>query len=257
MQIGIVSRTDRDEAVALSERIARLLESEGHTVGYDADLASSLGKSTLAQGPLDFIVIVGGDGTILRTIAQYGDVPLLTVNMGTYGFLCEVSPADIDSIPHLLTHHVVDTRTKLDILHDGTIMGSALNEVVVRSTSPAKMEHLDVRVGGAPSHEIYGDGVIVSTPTGSTAYSLSAGGPVIHTKAPVICITPICPLFGEAHPYVVPDSCTVDIVNLGKESYVILDGQPVRSILTGDAISVVRSAHPVRFVRRRVHERCP
>ena len=254
MNIGIVSRTDREEAVELARRVATILK--GHAVYVDHDLAALIGGTPIGVQQLDFLVTIGGDGTILRAASQYGDIPLVTVNMGTYGFMCELSPDEVASIPRLLESHVVDTRNKLQVVFRGSLLGSALNEIVIRSSSPIKMDHLSVAVQGE-SHDIYGDGVIVATPTGSTAYSLSAGGPIIHTRAPVVCITPICPLFGEAHPYIVPDSCEIAISNIGKECFIILDGQPMERMKTGEFALISGSDEQVRFVRRKHNEVCP
>jgi NAD+ kinase len=254
MNIGVVSRTDREEAVELARDVVRILE--GHDVLVDADLVPLIGGTPIGEQQLDFLVTIGGDGTILRAAAQYGDIPLITVNMGTYGFMCELTPDEATSIPSLIDSHAIDTRNKLQVVLRGKKLGTALNEIVIRSSSPIKMDHLSVAVGDE-SHDIYGDGIIVATPTGSTAYSLSAGGPIIHTRAPVVCITPICPLFGEAHPYVVPDSCEVALTNLGKESVIIMDGQPTEQMKTGDFAIISRSDEQVRFVRRNQHEACP
>jgi NAD+ kinase len=245
MKIGIVSRTDKDEAVELSRRVVSLLE--GHDIYVDGSLQEFIDKPVITD--VDAIVVIGGDGTILRACSQYGETPLLTVNMGTYGFLCELTPDEVDTIPSILDDHYLDTRKKLSVTYEDEPIGTVLNEVVVRSTSPIKMDHLAVCVGDE-THEIYGDGVIVATPTGSTAYSLSAGGSIVHEKAEVIIITPICPLFREAFPYIVPDTFEIVVSNRGKDSYVIIDGQPVIMFQEGEHITITAASQCARFIRR-------
>lgn len=245
MKIGIVSRTDKTEAVEVSRSVASLLKD--HDVYVDAALQEYLNKPPITD--VDAIVVIGGDGTILRACSQYGETPLLTVNMGTYGFLCEITPDEIDTIPSILDNHYVDERKKLLVTYDDRLIGTVLNEVVVRSTSPIKMDHLAVTVD-EETQEVYGDGVIVATPTGSTAYSLSAGGSIVHEKAEVIIITPICPLFREAFPYIVPDTFDVVVSNRGKDSYIIIDGQPVVTFQEGEHIAISAAAQRARFIRR-------
>ena len=229
------------------EEISELLSM--HTLKVEEQLQKYVDGARLDNA--DVLIVVGGDGTILRACKQYGDIPLLTVNMGTYGFLSEVTPDTIEQIPSLLESHVIDTRSKLKVTYKGKLLGHVLNEVVVRSTSPIKMDHLLIGVD-SESIDLYGDGVIVATPTGSTAYSLSAGGSILHSDSQVLIVTPICPLFRESHPYVVPDSKRISVTNLSKESYIILDGQPVDIMSDGDHIELSLSEQKSRFIRRTI-----
>ncbi|MHC1605157.1 MAG: NAD(+)/NADH kinase [Candidatus Methanofastidiosia archaeon] len=247
MKIGIVSRIDMEEAIDLTKKIISMLSS--HDVFLDDGLLSHIDGKPIDK--VDVILVVGGDGTILRTCKDYGATPLLTVNMGTYGFLCELKIDEIAKIPSILEDYVVEEREKLSVFHKGRHLGNVLNEVVVRSTSPIKMDHLQVEVDDE-KYEVIGDGVIVATPTGSTAYSLSAGGSIVHHQAQVFIITPISPLFRKAHPYVVPNRYEVGITNMGKECYIILDGQPIETLRPDESIKIIKSTEIARFIRRKM-----
>ncbi|MBN1786394.1 MAG: NAD(+)/NADH kinase [Candidatus Methanofastidiosa archaeon] len=247
MKIGLISRTDRSEAVDLVKEIASLLHD--HELFFDKPLSAIFGGPEIVE--VDILIAVGGDGTILKACKEYGDIPILTVNMGTFGFLCELEVEEITKIPALLEDYELDCRGKLAIYFEGRLLGNVLNEVVVRSTSPIKIDYLSIIVEGEEPYDVRGDGVIVATPTGSTAYSLSAGGSLLHPEANVFMITPISPLFREWHPYVVPDDLEIEIVNLGKDSYVILDGQPIHILQNGESIIVCKSSEVARFIRRR------
>lgn len=247
MRIGLVSRTDRSEAIEVVKNIMSLLSN--HSIFVDHELASFLDCDEIDD--VDVIIVVGGDGTILKTCKEYGDIPILTINMGTFGFLCELEVDELDAIPGILADYDIDTRAKLSVYNGGKLLGNVLNEVVVRSTSPIKIDYLSVTVEGEEPYDVRGDGVIVATPTGSTAYSLSAGGSLVHPDANVSLITPISPLFREWHPYVIPDELAIEIRNLGKDSYIILDGQPTITIHNNEKILVKKSDENAKFIRRK------
>jgi len=247
MRIGLVSRTDRPEALDVLNNVISLLDE--HELFFDPGICEMFNGHEIID--VDAIIVVGGDGTILKTCKEYGDVPILTVNMGTFGFLCELEIDEIGDISSILRDYYLDVRYKLSVFLNGKLLGNVLNEVVVRSTSPIKIDYLSVQVEGDEPYDVRGDGVLVATPTGSTAYSLSAGGSLVHPEAKVSLITPISPLFREWHPYVVPDDLNIIIENLGKESYVILDGQPIATISTGEYISIEKSKEVARFIRRK------
>jgi len=247
MRIGLVSRTDRPEALEVVKKVISLLN--GHELFFDREICGIFNGLEIED--VEAIVVVGGDGTILKTCKEYGDVPILTINMGTFGFLCELEIEEIEELEDILSDYDLDVRYKLSVYFNERLLGNVLNEVVVRSTSPIKIDYLSVQVEGEEPYDVRGDGVLVATPTGSTAYSLSAGGSLVHPEARVSMITPISPLFREWHPYVVPDNLSIGIENLGKDSYVILDGQPISTISNGEKISIRKSSELARFIRRK------
>lgn len=191
------------------------------------------------------MVVVGGDGTILRTVRKY-PFPILAVKMGKCGHLCEVLPVDISSIEEILENHVVDQRMKLEIPD----IGEALNEVVVRAVAPDKVARFAVEYGGH-WYTVAGDGVIVATPTGSTAYSLAAGGPVIEEGCPVFCITPICSVDMMAFPRIVSSDHVITITVVDKVCHMTLDGDEPFTLSEGECISIRKSKNYAVFWRKK------
>jgi len=141
---------------------------------------------------VDFIVSIGGDGTILRTIHKMADpVPILGINMGTLGFLVDVEPGDaVDTIKRLLSGFDVDVRSRLKLLLNGVCLPRATNEIAFLTASPAKMIEFEIIVDGALMEDFRADGVIIATATGSTAYAMSAGGPIVDPAWMRLCSCP-------------------------------------------------------------------
>lgn len=240
MRIGLVSRTDA-KAIELVRKIADLL-SPRHDLSCDRELSPILGRKGIEE--VDVIVVVGGDGTILRTARTY-PFPLLTVKMGKHGHLCEVDPGDIGELEEICEEHATDVRMKLEV--EGA--GEALNEVAVRAVIPDKVTQFTITYGNS-SETVIGDGVIVATPTGSTAYSLAAGGPVVENGCPVFCITPICPLERAFFPKVVSSDHVITIT-ADHPCYMALDGCGFSEVPAGEVITVRKSRNSVVFWRKK------
>lgn len=240
MRIGLVARTDQEEAIHIVKKITDALSH--HELFFDEDLLEFI------TGPLiedvDILVVVGGDGTILRTVRKY-DFPILAVKRGRYGHLCELEPEEISSIEDILTNHCIDIKMKLSVAG----AGEALNEVVVRAIIPDKVARFSITYAGK-TEEITGDGVIVATPTGSTAYSRAAGGPVIEEACSVFCITLICPLNSWQFPRIVPSNEKITITVLDKDSYMTLDGGNPVQLKEGDSITIQKSDNHACFWRK-------
>ncbi|HOP08985.1 MAG TPA: NAD(+)/NADH kinase, partial [Candidatus Methanofastidiosa archaeon] len=150
MRIGLVSRTDRPDALNVSRKIVSHLQD--HELFFDKEISGMFNGPEIDK--VDLIIVVGGDGTILKTCKEYGDVPILTVNMGTFGFLCELEMDDLDDLSSILDEYDVDTRCKLSVYYKGELLGNVLNEVVVRSTSPIKIDYLSVQVEGEEPYDV-------------------------------------------------------------------------------------------------------
>ena len=241
MRIGLVSRTDKKEAIQLVKDIAGILSH--HDLYYDPELSPFLGGDPIKE--VDVLVVVGGDGTILRTVRKYS-FPILAAKMGKCGHLCEVLPENISTIEDILKDHTVDKRMKLEI----SGAGEALNEVVLRVAAPDKVGRFKIEYGTL-SYVVTGDGVLVTTPTGSTAYSLAAGGPVIEDGCPVFCITPICSLDFKSFPRVISSDHEITITVLDRPSHMTLDGYEPSTLSAGDKITVKRSVDYVVFWRKK------
>ena len=244
MKIGIVSRTDKKEALELTKKIIELLDN--YEIFIDESMKEYFKMKTIKD--VNFIVVVGGDGTILRTAEEYKDTPILPVNMGTHGYLTEINPEDYKKIPEILEKHRIEERSKLVVIKDGKILGEVLNEVIMRAKEPTKVANFLLRYDNK-EETIFGDGVIVATPTGSTAYSLSAGGPIVHIKTKATVITPLASLNLKNLPTVIPDNFEVKIKNLGRDSYLVLDGVNFGVLKLNEEILIRKSENKAKFVR--------
>ena len=185
LRVGLVSRLDDQRALEIAATLARQLRKKGISVIAELDLAKRgrLGGGTdLSDLKSDLIVTVGGDGTVLKTCMSIRDpeTPILAVNMGRRGYLTEVEPRQALRAVELFMKGKcrLEKRTKLAVYLDGAHVVDALNELVISSGSPSKMLEFLLSIGSDSLLQSRGDGVIISTATGSTAYALSAGGPV-------------------------------------------------------------------------------
>ena len=213
MKIGVVSRLDMEESIQLTEEIIEFLLKKEVEVLIDKSVSEYMNKYQNMAIPLeemdtDIIIAVGGDGTILRaqSFISSKNIPLLGINMGTVGFLTEIDPEHVfESLEQVLTgEYEVEKRTQLQFKHNKEI-SNALNEVVIMTRKPAKMLHMEIIVDDEVAEELKADGLIISTPNGSTAYSMSAGGPIVDPQVAAFIIVPICPFKLGYRPIVVSD----------------------------------------------------
>jgi len=203
----------------------------------------------------DLLICLGGDGTVLhaaRTVIP-NPVPILGVNMGRLGFLAEVRPAQLlDSLPKVLAGKFrLEERSMLQakVAARGAVY-HALNDVVVGRQTVARPIYVEVSVDGSRIAIHRCDAMIVATATGSTAYSLSAGGPILHPESRDIVLTPVSPHLAAARPLVLPPNSEIDLmVTADKEAIVSIDGQVDIPLNNADTVSVCRSSHVARFVR--------
>ncbi len=245
-------------------RIASFLVEQGIRVSLERETALDTGLDSaevLTPAELgqrcDLVVVVGGDGTMLgiaRQLAPFG-VPLIGINQGRLGFMTDV-PLDTfaEVLPPMLAgDYEEERRTMLEgsVTRQGTVIfeGLAMNDVVVSRGATASMVELKVDIGKSFVANLRADGLIVSSPTGSTAYALSAGGPILHPEISAWVMVPIAPHDLSNRPIVLPDSGVIDIeIVAGRDASVNFDMQSLASLLHGDRISVRRSAHQVRFL---------
>jgi NAD+ kinase len=237
----------RGVEVLLEEATAAAVGANGYTVaGYQAIGARA-----------ELAVILGGDGTMLnsaRRLAEF-DVPLVGVNQGRLGFMTDIAlDSMIESITAMLEGKFSRERRVLlsaEVLRDGEqeFETLALNDVVVNKGEIGRMIELEVKVDGELIHVLRADGLIVSTPTGSTAYALSANGPILHPSVPGIAIVPLCPHALSNRPITVSDSCTIDIaLPPPHDAMVHFDGQKRFDARAGDVVRVRRSHHGVTLL---------
>jgi NAD+ kinase len=251
--------TKAGEAVrALAARLAELEVS----VRADHDAARFLGIDGESRAKLgaqvDLVVVFGGDGTLLAVAREIGSscVPILGVNLGQLGFLAEVAPEEQrGALEHVLGGGF-DTvqRMRLDVRAEragaAIVHALALNDAVIKGSDLARMIDLEAHTDGARVGSYHGDGLIVSTPTGSTAYNLSAGGPILMPGARVYVVTPICPHTLTQRPLVLPDDAqlTIEIRPRDGGAQLTVDGQVGVRLEGGDRVQVEVSAHPAHFV---------
>ena len=255
--VGIVARYDKEKAIKLAEELARYLQGKGLRVCVEDTLTKMMetGEMTpLERMKTDLIITIGGDGTILRTCVSIPkpEPPILAINMGIRGFLTEVEPkqAFIALDKCLNGDYRIEKCMKLTTRADGKKFPDALNEVLVTHDEPAKLLYTRILKDGNPILTCQADSLLVSTQTGSTGYSLSAGGPVLDPSVNAFVLTPICPLT-DFRPVVFPanSSLTIEILRPNK-MLVLIDGQfnrPISSRLP--TVTVTRSKNETSFIR--------
>jgi len=264
----LVVHTGRRAAVGAARELAnRLAAADVAVLVLDAE-AGSLGcdeVTAIASGaPLDgveLVVALGGDGTLLRAaeLARPAGVPLLGVNLGHVGFLAEVDRSDLETTVEriLASTYDVEERMTLDvvIIRNGveTSRNWALNDVTIEKASRERMLDVVVEVDGRPLSRWGGDGIVCATPTGSTAYAFSAGGPVVWPSVQAMLVVPLSAHALFARPLVIsPDSCVaVELLAQPGAGVVFCDGRRTLDVAPHDRVEVKRGSHPVRLVRLR------
>lgn len=268
--IGIVINTTRlrehPEMMAPARMAVDTLAHRADAAWVDADAARVLERPALAHteedlaAGADLLVAIGGDGTILRAalLGAVRGIPILGVNLGGFGFLTELNTEDlVDALPELLAgRYDVDERMMLQAKVERTDQLQtllALNDMVVTKSGVARVLRLRVSVNGEHLASYPADGVIVATPTGSTAYSLSAGGPILHPKVEAVVITPICPHTFNARSVVVDknDVVAVEVEVPAGEATLTVDGRVGVSLAQARRVVVQRAPQTARFIRLR------
>lgn len=259
MRVGVVARSDIGEAVELGKKIVDFLIENDVETFIDTPLTDELREykelsCELEDMNVDMVIAVGGDGTILRTqsFINKKKIPLFGINMGTVGFLTEIDPENaLTAIGEVLKgNYFVEERTQLQVWHNKELH-SALNEVVLMTRKPAKMLHIEIKVDDEVVEELRADGLIVATPSGSTAYSMSAGGPIVDPRVGAFIIVPICPFKLGARPTVVSNDSVIKVKLLreGKKAIAVIDGQFEEEINYMDEIIFKKAENNAYFVR--------
>ncbi|MCJ7443411.1 MAG: NAD(+)/NADH kinase [Methanotrichaceae archaeon] len=256
IKIGFVSRHE-DESVKFVKTLVDHFRFNAELY-IEPDLATQLGtKGTsveeMESNEVDFIISVGGDGTILRTIHKMEDpIPILGINMGTIGFLVDLEPKDaINTIENLLVAFDVDKRSRLKVKLNDKLLPPATNEVTLITASPAKMIEFEILVDGSLMEDFRADGIIIATSTGSTAYAMSAGGPIVDPRVDAVVLVPMAPFKLSSRPWVMPGESFIE-VNLKipeKDALVVVDGQNMATISSKDRMIISRAEMPARFVK--------
>ena len=264
MKIGIIGKTNQEKTFEIAAKICELLADEEAEVYLADDLAKKINGQLSAKPEdipelVDLILVLGGDGTFLgvaRLACKYG-TPILGINLGNLGFLTEITVDEVTSITkHILSQdYEIEKRKMLraSIKRDNEIIESydVLNDVVINKGAVARVVDLSIYIDGQHLTTYKADGIILSTPTGSTAYSLSAGGPIVHPGLPVIIVTPICPHTLTNRPLIVSSDMKVEIKISTNEpdTYLTLDGQIGVKLESGDSVEVHKSDSSIRLIK--------
>jgi NAD+ kinase len=261
-QVGIVAKVASREAVHTAHEVAEWLRRRGVEARLDEATLRSRGiegeRPFNAREPYDLVVVLGGDGTLLAVARSLAPgTPILGVNLGNLGFLTEVGRGELYPalVQTLSGDFQVEERSLFDVelrRHDGPPASyRVLNDAVVTKSALARIIEMTLQVDGHLIARFRADGLIVSTPTGSTAYNLSAGGPIVHPLLPVAVLTPICAHALSMRPIVVPDAGPIEVTleTRREEVYLTLDGQEGTSLGYRDTVRITRSAASVRLAK--------
>lgn len=268
----IITNKPKDEQLKVTGEIVSYLESHGKKCSvcirdkvsedYRRDTEET-GREIDVPMDTDCILVLGGDGTLLQAAVDTMDldIPLLGINLGTLGFMAEVERTNIENALNALIndHFEVEERMMLDgqIFHEGTRIKElhALNDIVLTRRGSLKIVAYDIYVNGKFLNSYHADGIIVSTPTGSTGYNMSAGGPIVEPKAKILLMTPICPHTISARSIVLSPEDLIEIkIRDGRngeaqEMEVNFDGSFTKHLSTGDSIKICRSDRVTKFIR--------
>jgi NAD+ kinase len=267
--VGIIAKQGEAAKVADTlERLVRFLEATGRTCLFDPNGAAILGVTgervlpDLDMGErCDLAIVVGGDGTLLhaaRALAPSG-VPLVGINLGRLGFLVDVSPDEIETcLEHILAgEHDAEERFLLAARTDGGPDHPALNDVVIHKWNTPRMIEYETYIDGVFVNVQRSDGIIVSTPTGSTAYALSGGGPLLHPSLDALVLVPICPHTLSNRPLVVAGGSRIEIRVCGFDAghaEVTCDGQTSLALARGERVRIERTPHAARLLHPKGHD---
>lgn len=264
-KIGIVTKPRPADVPGIVRPLLQWLAARNIQAFYDEETAHSLNdesgmrnRQQLAE-ETDLLLVLGGDGTLLsaaREVAPRGK-PVLPINMGSLGFLTSFTLDELyPALEETLAGHLEASERvmlKSELLRKGKAVQEqcVLNDVVVNKGALARMTELRLSLDGDFVCRYRADGLIVSTPTGSTAYSLSAGGPIVHPAVEAIIITPICPHTLSDRPLVVRDSCVVELslIETADSVYLTLDGQRGVEMETGDRVRITRAAEKLKLIQ--------
>jgi NAD+ kinase len=264
-RVGIALKPNKPEAGPVVQELVAWLRHRDREVILDVEAAAACRacgpgverSEVVAQA--DLIVVLGGDGTILAIARTIGDreVPILGVNLGGLGFLTEVTlPELFPTLEAVLREECAVSRRRMlaaTVRRAGASVGEheALNDFVITKTAPSRIVELETVVNGEYVTTYRADGLIVASPTGSTAYCLSAGGPILYPTLPALVVIPICPHTLTNRPLVLPDSARIEVVqrSAGEDVHLTVDGQVDVALQHRDSVVVQRAPHAITLVK--------
>lgn len=254
LRVGLVVKVELPGALELAKRVMKLFRREDLIL--ERRIAKKLGVNagTAAEfRSADALIAIGGDGTVLFAHSLAPNVPFIGINLGERGFLAEVSPRHASRAVRMMKSGKLEVgkRERISGTAGGKRLSDALNDVAVVSADPGKTIALRAEVDRELAFEVRGDGVLLSTPTGSTAYAHAAGGPVMDPRVEAFLLVPICPSSPRISPFVVPMSSTVSITlkNQGRKAAVLVDGRRACFLHASEEVRLRRSDSPALFFK--------
>ena len=237
MRLLLMSRIDSEETLTYTRALGTGLAEAGFQVIYDTATATALGRDgvPLSHADPDAVVAIGGDGTILLCVQGMSfQRPLIGINKGEVGFLADLEPEEaLSFLKKLRPGFPVERRMRIVLSINGEPLGTALNEAVIVTSRPAKMLRFSIMVDGVRAEQFRGDGLLISTPNGSTAYAMSAGGPIVDPRIEGFLLVPLAPYMLSSRPHLISVTRTLAIrLEANKPAHLVLDGQ--RTIDLGD-----------------------
>jgi NAD+ kinase len=259
MKYGVVANLEFTKAINLARDVYDFLKPEVELV-LEKELGAELGVDEAEAAPIskfdklkvDILISIGGDGTMLRAL-QHCNANIFGINAGVLGFLTEVREDQaIDGLKRILDKdYVIDERSKLKTVVNKKRLFDAVNEAVIHTAHIAKIRNFEIFVDDFVAETIRADGIIIATPTGSTSYAMSAGGPILDPRVEAFVIVPIAPFKLSARPMVIPIDSNISIKHKEpkRPSLLVLDGQYEHKLKTDDEITFTKSESMVKFIK--------
>jgi NAD+ kinase len=262
LRLGIVTHPKKKMAISVAADLYRYItklsdEGEDVSVVFEEKLKGKIEAPEGSFRPVDdlgsdLVFAIGGDGTLLRTF-QMLDLPVLGINVGSLGFLMEVSPQNSrEAVDRILAgHYTIKERAKIHTRIGDEDLPDATNEVVLLSKTPAKMVSYEMYINMNWVEKVRGDGMIVSTPIGSTCYAMSAGGAILDPELPAFEIVALAPFITNIRPMIIPDTSVINIkiVERRRAAVLAIDGSHLRSVKHNEEILLTKSKRTAKFVR--------
>lgn len=253
MRIALVSRVDDPGALSYSRDLCDWVRSLGHEALFEPQTARALRSKNVwpFDRTVDLAIIVGGDGTILHTVQQMASqIPIIGINWGEVGFLADLEPDEAKTfIQNLQPGFATEPRMRVALRSRGKILGEALNEALIVTSRPAKMLRFVIVIDGIEAERFRADGLLVSTPTGSTAYAMSAGGPIVDPRIQGFLLVPLAPYMLSSRPHLISNDRRVEIcLESAKPASLVIDGQKTLDLGEEGSLTVGPAEQPALFV---------
>lgn len=260
-KIGVVLRPSTPELKDSYIRLEKIFKNYGIEVLLESKSAAMIGmmgeRFEKICKECDFLVSFGGDGTLISTVRKSFDfdIPILGIHAGNLGFLADLSLDELDIFVQKIikNQYKIDERAVLEatvIKNNKEVKYYAFNDIVLTRTRVTNMIHIETLIDSRSFNTYYGDGVIVSTPTGSTAYNLSAGGPVLFPMSNVFALTPICPHSLTQRPVVLPGKYAIEMKTSEERALIIIDGQDMHELELGESVHIKLAQKTIKLIHK-------